>query len=522
MKRFDKGYIYTGLLTDLFYSFFVSFAFLSDFFVSEESTAEETISAIPILFGAFILIYLVFIAYRILYYRLSGYELTDKEIKCNRGVLFRKRSVLDYKRVHAINKKQTIVHRIFGIAVLTVDSGSANTSHQAEITIIEKSSVVDALLDKLNSLKGNGAKVDAAEQAGNEEEQIGNTSEQKSEEVLLSDKDDLYRFTSAKKMLYSLINIATAAFFTAFIALLAIIVIGACRVVLSLDIFGTWGEYLISAALISVAFMLLCSLFSFIVSLIQSFVGYYGFSITRRDNNIQISYGLLEKHTNTFSYDRIKAVKISQGIVQRMLGFASIRLEVIGYTLGGEENNNTGIGVLVPFCKYSEINEILAKVLPDYIPVEKQTKSVSLFPFVSWFTLFFCSISGITLSVALAVMAILNAPAVVISSVSLTIIGVTVIAVLIKLASAILSFHTNGVAVDGEKLTVYSGGFNKNITVFMAKHLVAVEDVTTPLRKKHGISSLVLHLKTNESSNEVKVHIQKDTLPAELEKMLTL
>ena len=56
----------------------------------------------------------------------------------------------------------------------------------------------------------------------------------------------------------------------------------------------------------------------------------------------------------------------------------------------------------------------------------------------------------------------------------------------------------------------------------MAKHLVAVENVTTPLRKKRGIASLVMHLKTNESSNEVKVHIQKDTLSDELEKMLTL
>ncbi len=509
MKRFDKGYIYSSLLTDFFYSAFLVFIFLKDFFFNEESNPEDIAAATPIFVIGFIVIYLCFVAYRIMYYRTSGYELTDKEIKCNRGVLFRKRSVLDYKKVHAINKKQNLIQRIFGIAVLTVDSGSANTSHKAEITIIEKNTVVDALLDELNSLKGSGVRSDA--------------SEQKTEEVLLSDKDSLYRFTSGKKMLYTLINIASTAFFTALFAVLAITVIGVCKIMLQLDFLGTWGQYFLYAILITVGAMLLFSIFSLIGSIIHSFVGYYDFTITKRDNNIQISYGLLEKHTNTFSYDRIKAVKISQGLVQRILGFASIRLEVIGYTVNsGDDNKNAALGVLVPFCKYDEIGEILGKVLPDYIPNEKQTKSVSLFPFVSWFLLIFGIIAGITLTGTVAVMAMLNAPSAVISAIVFTILGLTLIVIVLKFASAVLSYHTNGIAVEDGKLTAYSGGFNKNITVFMAKHLVAVENVTTPLRKKRGIASVVMHLKTNEQSNEVKVHIQKDTLSDELEKMLTL
>jgi len=509
MKRFDKGYIYSSLLTDFFYSVVLVFIFLKDFFLNEESKPEDIAAAIPFFVIGYIVIYLCFIVYRILYYRTSGYELTDNEIKCNRGVLFRKRSVLDYKKVHAINKKQNIIQRIFGIAVLTVDSGSANTSHQAEITIIEKNTVIDALLGELNSLKENGIRSDV--------------SEKKTEKVLLSDKDSLYRFTSGKKMLYTAINIATTAFFTALFAVLTIIVIGICKGMMQLDFLGTWGQYFLYAVLITVGAMLLFSIFSFIGSIIYSFVGYYGFAITKRAGNIQISYGLLEKHTNTFSYDRIKAVKISQGLVQRLLGFASIRLEVIGYTVSsGDDNKNAGLGVLVPFCKYDEIGEILGKVLPDYIPTEKQTKSVSLFPFISWFLLIFGSIAGIILSGTVAVMAVLNAPSVAIYAVALAIAGLAAIVILVKLISAALAYHTNGIAVEDGKITAYSGGFNKNITVFMAKHLVAIENVTTPLRKKHGIASLVMHLKTNALTNEVKVHIQQDTLSHDLEKMLTL
>ena len=509
MKRFDKGYLYSALLTDFFYSAVAVFILLKDLLINEESSSEDIVAAIPVFVIGFVLIYLGFTVYRILYYRASGYELTDMEIRCKRGVFFRKRSVLDYRKIHAINKRQNLIHRLFGIAVLTVDSGSANTAHQAEITIVEKAAVADSLMQQLNSLKKNGIKSDAGDET--------------QEEVLLSDKDALYRFTSGKKMLYTLINIASTVFVTAVFAVFAIAVISLCKAMLTLDFLGTWGQYFLYATLITVGAMLLFSLFSFIGSIIHSFVGYYGFTVTKQDDSIQISYGILEKHINTFRRDRIKAVKISQGLVQRLFGFASIRLEVIGYmNEGGDSNEKADIGILVPFCQYDEIGEILGKVLPDYIPGEKQTKAVSFFPFVSWFLLFFGISVGIVLTGAGITLAALNASSVVVFSVIFGIVGSAFVVILLKIVSAVFSYHTNGVAVANGKLTVYSGGFIRTVTVFMAKHLVAVETVATPLRKKHGIASVVMHLKTNESSNEVKVHIQRKTLSDEIEAMMTV
>lgn len=507
MKRFDKGYIYSNLFSDLFGSLVIVFLFLKDLFLDDDAKAEEIISAIPILAIVFIAIYLCFIIYRILYYRTSGYQLTETQIICNRGVLFKKHSVLDFGKVHAINKKQNIFHRIFGVAVLTVDSGSTNTSYQAEITIVEKEKTVDFLLSKLNDLKESGV------------ENTVNTLEK--EEVLLSSKDSLYCFNSKRKMLYTLINIVSTAFFTALFGVFAITVIGFCKLMLQLDFLGTWGDYLLFAFLITVALMLLLSAFSFIGCMISSFVGYHNFTVTKSGSNIQISFGLLEKHTNTFSYDRIKAVKISQSLVQRMLGFAAIKLEVIGYT-NNYGNNNVEIGVLVPFCKYNEVGEILGKVLPDYIPDESEEKAVSFFPFVSWFLLILGITASVTLLLTVAIMLIFNAPTSVICAVAFSVLGAGIIVFIIKLLSGVLGFKTNGLAIKNGKITVYCGSFTKNITVLMSENLIAVENVTTPLRKKKGIASYVLHLKTNALTNEVKVHIQKDALLTKLENLLIL
>ncbi len=505
MKRFDKGYIYSSLLSDFFGSLVLLVVFLKDLFLDDEASPEDVMAAMPFFVIAFAVIYLCFIVYRVMYYKTSGYALTENEIECNRGVLFRKRSVLDYKKVHAINKKQNLFHRIFGIAILTVDSGSTNTSHQAEIIIIEKAKTVDALMDELNALKESGARV-----AG-----------EAKEEVLLSDQDSLYRFTSGRKMLYTLINIASTAFFTVLFGVLVIVVLGICKLMLQLDTLGTWGQYFLFAILITVGAMLLFSVFSFIGCMIHSFVGYYKFKITKRGNDIQISYGLLERHTNTFSYDRIKAVKITQGLVQRMLGFASIRLEVIGYTVNsGDDDKNAGLGVLVPFCKYGEIGEILGKVLPDYVPDKKQTKAVSYFPFVSWFALTLGIVTGVALLQAIAFMLIFSVSSSVIAAVALAVICAGAVVFSIKALCAVLSYQNNGLAIGNGKITAYYGGFTKNITVFMSKNLIAAENVTTPLRKKAGITSVVMHLRTNALSNEIKVHIQNDKLSEEMERLL--
>ena len=342
------------------------------------------------------------------------------------------------------------------------------------------------------------------------------------EEVLLSDKDNLYRFTSKKKMLYTLINIASSLFFTAIFGVFSVIVIGACKLALQIDALGTWGQYFLYSLLITVGAMLLVSVFAFIGSIINSFIGYHNFSVTRRGGDIQISFGLLERHTNTFSYDKIKAVKISQGFVQRMLGFASIKLEVIGYVNDSQSDSNENIGVLVPFCKYDEVGEILGRILPDYIPDEKQTRAVSYFPFVSWFCLILGIVIGAVELQAVASLLVFNASSSVIIPVALAIVGAGVLVLAVKLWSAALCYRTNGIAVSGGKVTAYYGGFTKNITVFMKKNLISAESVTTPLRERAGIASIVMHLKTNASTNEVKVHIQDASLAKELEQLLIL
>ena len=507
MKRFDKGYIYYGLISNLFISFMFVFAIFGEVFSDDEFGKDDFVALLPLLVIIFAVIYVLLTVHNVLYYRTSGYELTESEIKCKCGVIFRRQSVIDYTKIHAINKKQGLIQRIFGIAVLTIDSGSANTAHQAEITIIEKSKTVDALINKLNALKEGDVR--------------NNSVLEKPSEVLLSSDDSLFRFTSKRKVIYSLINIVTWSLFVVILGVIMIAALAACKLIWHVEGLGTWGQYFLYSALITVAVLLLLAIGSFIGSILHSFVGYHNFAITKCKGNIQISYGLFERHTNTFSYDRIKAVKISQGLVQRMLGFASIKLEVIGYT-NVSDNGNAQTGVLVPFCKYDEVNEILKKIMPEYIPDEKQTKARAFFPFVSWYFLLFGTIIGAALLLTVVILLMFKVSSTVILTVALAVLSFVLLSFITRAVTALLAYINNGIATQGDKITVYNGSFIRNIAVFKAKHLVAVEDATTPLRKKAGITSLILHIKTNAQTNEVRVDIQSDILSDELAKKLIL
>ena len=491
MKRFNKRYIYYHLFADFFLGLFAVLAIGSEI-IFDEGSGEFNLYALPILIAIFAAVYLLLTVYRLVFYRMSGYEMTECEIICKTGVLFRKRSIIEYSKIHAINKKQNIFQRLFGIAILTVDSGSANTAHKAEILLFESPTAVDEMLRELHVLREGGVKHTATAEA----------------ETLLDKDDPLYSFTSKRKMLYTLITIVTAVVGT--VAILAIILVG-MAIALALGAAGNLtaaGEAMLYGLLFFLGASLLVAVAAFIAGIIEAFVKYHDFKIEKIGTDIKISYGLLERHENSFSYEKIRAVKIRQGLIQRILGFASIKLEVIGYV---EQNGNAAgdIGVLVPFCKMSEVNEILGRILPSYTPTERQTRSPRFFPYISWFTLILSVTTVLGLVVALIPMLILGTDAVVILAVGIAVLGVFALIFGIKLCSALLTYHTAGISIDGKKITVYDGGFVKQVTVMLRDSVSSVEEITTYHRARRGISSLVIHLRTNATTNEVKLPLQK-------------
>ncbi len=503
MKKFDRNYIFYHLVFDFFAILFILFFFSIENIIDETFSKDDLGKFIIIFCAIFLVIYALTIIYSVFYVKTSGYELKDNEIVCKRGVLFKKHSILEYKKINAVNKKQNIIQKLFKLAVLTLDSGSTNTSHLAEIAIYERETVVDELIKKIKLKQENPDVVI------------------KTTEILEHPtKENLYKFSSKAKVLYSVLNVITSVLLISVMFVCVLLVYALLLLFIKNKIAGVFGLMLTIFAHTLLVIVLLC----FILSVISIFLMYYDFRIYKSNSDIEINYGLLVKNSNTFKLNKIKGVVISQGIIKRLFKYVTVKLEVIGYNGQSGENNNqnqaVSTGILFPLCKESELESNLSKVLPSYVPKKKENSSVKFFPYVSW-SLFFLSIFfALTTGICELVFLVLKLRAIYYFVVwGIALLSFAVI-VLIILLDKYLAYKNNGITITNDTICVYNGGFTRYCTIIKTKNLIAIENITTPLREKRGIYSFNVHYHTNATTNVVKLNIVDKSLVEKLNSLL--
>lgn len=488
MKKFSKKLISYGAFCAFFASLFVFWFILLEFLEDENSIIDLKI----ILLCSFIaiVVFVLIMIYLILFYKLSGYELNETQIICKRGVLFKRKSMLDYSKINSINKRQGIIQKLFGISTLLVDSGSTTRSHQAEIMIIENTKVVEELYSKLKS-------IDKANPY------LALDDKDKSYADLSQKKENLYEFNSKSKIIYTFVNSIINLFLSIFVFLIMF------TILYLLYLFPEENEEPITLTMviaISISVYGLILLGGILVNLFKAFIGYYNFKITKINNMINVEYGLFVNNQNSFDLSKVRGVIISQGIFQRLFKLATIKVEVIGYVDNTNNNNNYSIGVLIPLCRINDASMYLENIIPSHIPVKQNSKSKAFFPFVSWNTLIalialvLCLIPSIFISIAY------NSYLALIISTSI-IVGIFVIYELILLLNSIFKFYNQDITFDNENITIYNGGFIKSSTIIKKSNIIAIEDYTTSYRAKKRIYTYIIHFHTNALSNTKKVSI---------------
>ncbi len=505
MKKFDAGYVKYSLVGSLVSSA-VILAMLISWSDESEWLLANIATAWPFLVSAYAVIYAVQVAYAWLYVKTSGYELTDAELRCKRGVLFRKSSVLAYGNVHAVNKKQGLIQRLFGIAVLTVDSGSTGNAFSAEITIIERDTVVDAMMREIKRRQEG-----LPPETGDAATEVG------------AEPENLYRFTSKLKVMYSVMTVCASVLFLAVLVVLAVIGVAIAQAALR-NIGNTVEDLLVGTLFLSGIALLLLVIVSFIGGVVSSFVAYHDFRVHKTDSDIEISYGLFVRHTNHFHIRRIRAVKLHEGPIKRLFGYVSAGLEVIGY--GAEsngsdnQNNNAAPGLLLPLCTAKALDETLQAIVPEYVPDTVSERAKSYFAFILWpmlgTTVGFAGVGATALAVLLACgvpSGVSGVIALILAAALFTVYGCIAVCGALQYAQA-------GLAIGDGKLTLRNGVFVRHRTVIQARDVVAIENITTPCREKRGIYSYKIHFFTNALTNTVQVHGVDAALAEQLEALM--
>ena len=162
------------------------------------------------------------------------------------------------------------------------------------------------------------------------------------------------------------------------------------------------------------------------------------------------------------------------------------------------------------------IKEKLNKILPSYIPLEKQETPKKLMPYVLWPLFFTLAFTILPILIVVLNLIIFKISARII----LTVLAISFIIMALETAFVFvlgyLQFKNSGIGKNENTITLYTGAFVKRISVIKQQNLIAIEDVTTPLRKKAGIYSVLVHFSTNYLTNVIAVKNLSKELAEEL------
>jgi putative membrane protein len=96
------------------------------------------------------------------------------------------------------------------------------------------------------------------------------------------------------------------------------------------------------------------------------FNGGFGFRVATSPDGLRLRHGLLEQRSQTVPPGRVQAVRLSQGLLWRPADWWQVRINIAGYSGGGDGDKDGGAGTtLLPVGTRGEAVSVLALVLPD-------------------------------------------------------------------------------------------------------------------------------------------------------------
>lgn len=121
---------------------------------------------------------------------------------------------------------------------------------------------------------------------------------------------------------------------------------------------------------------------------VKDFIKYYQYQVTRKNDKIYISYGLLKKVSYIIPVKRIHAVTLKQTWIARI--FKRYRVELINVGMGDDDEEKDAFFLL--YQSRADVIEKMQKLLPEFaeaieLPMQRQKKSVILLkaiPAVIW------------------------------------------------------------------------------------------------------------------------------------------
>lgn len=298
-------------------------------------------------FGLIIAVLLVlFITASVLTWYRYTYRIEEDELRIEYGVFIRKKRFISKNRIQSIDLTSGVIHRIFKLTKVQIETAGTGTSAEASLSAV-KLEEGEALRQEL---KSSAVPPADDEEAPEETEKLPNPS------AKISFKRLFIAGTTSGSV--GVILALAAAGFSEF------------EQFIPEHYFDNTIEWVIGlGVIILIVMVIFLLLLLWLLGIAGTMIKYGNFTITKNDEELFITRGLLEKKQVTIPLKRIQAVGIQESIIRQPLGYVTVFAEIAGGSMDKGEDFSS---ILFPIMKRDELEEFLETFLPDYAGVQRE------------------------------------------------------------------------------------------------------------------------------------------------------
>ena len=250
------------------------------------------------------------VGYAVAYYRRFEYELTPDTFDIRYGVLARRDREIPLHRIQNVDLSQNLLQRTLSLTEVRLETAGASGA-EAQLKFVSE------------------------RRAGQLQREISRLRRSNEDQQPEAEFDTVFEMTDRELGLLALVSVdmqflpilffAGSVFFPAVSALNTQVFFGYESVLRSL--FGPLLS-LLALVVVGVAYGLVNATL------------YYGFTLNRAGDELRYERGLLQKYSGTIPVSKIQTLTISENVLARVLGYASLEIETAGQA-GGQGNGTT-------------------------------------------------------------------------------------------------------------------------------------------------------------------------------------
>lgn len=320
-KRLHPVAAITGLLSAL-REFIVPFVLI--YFFGREGGSYQWFFALAIIIPAFLGVG------RWLRFR---YQFEGSTLKIEEGLLVQKKVTIPKNRVQSIDVSAGLVQRLFGLVSVKIQTaGNDEAAVDLNAVTKEEADLVISILSKDSS--------------GLEQETIP----QETEPSFSLEFNQLLAAGMSSGKIGVILSVV-GVFLSQMDAFLEVE-----------DMFYRLEGWLPQLAQSTVLLVVSAVLLTWIFSILGTIFSFYGFVLIKKEHELVVRYGLLKKKQVSVPFNRIQAVRFSEGILRQPFGYGALFVESAGQ---GDEKQQSSC-IIAPYIHRDDVNRVLAEVLPEF------------------------------------------------------------------------------------------------------------------------------------------------------------